>query len=491
MKKLTELIGCLYQYKKLCSENPMITSIEMDSRQVKDGSLFICIKGYTVDGHDFVKQAVEKGAVAILAEKQIDVDVPVILVNDTKRAMAIISNEFYDHPTTRMSLIGVTGTNGKTTTTHLIEKILTDATIKTGLIGTMYMKIGDHTIETNNTTPESVSLQQTFSEMENSGVQTAIMEVSSHALHLGRVRGCDFNIAVFTNLSQDHLDYHETMEAYRNAKGLLFAQLGNSYINKKQKFAVLNNDDPASKEYEKMTAAQIITYGIEHESDVRATNINITAQGTSFEVNALGEHARVKLKMIGKFSVYNALAAISACLVEGISLSSIIQSLEAVEGVSGRFEAVDEGQPFTVIVDYAHTPDSLENVLNTVQEFAKGEVLVVVGCGGDRDKTKRPIMAEIASRLGDQVFLTSDNPRSEDPLQIIKEMEVGLTNQSENMSIVDRKQAIETAIRKAKVEDVIIIAGKGHETYQIVGSESNFFDDRIVARQAIKELLKR
>lgn len=490
MRNLDDLISSLFEYKKTGTTNPLIKSIEMDSRLVKDGSLFICIEGYTVDGHDYAFQAIQNGAVAILSQKPLNVNVPVVLVKDTKRAMAIIANVFYDHPTTKLGLIGVTGTNGKTTTTHLIEKILSDANKKTGLIGTMYIKIGDKIHETKNTTPESLSLQQTFAEMVSKKVDSVIMEVSSHALHLGRVRGCDFNIAVFTNLTQDHLDYHGTMEAYRNAKGLLFAQLGNTYCNKKRKVAVLNYDDEASLEYEKMTAAQIVTYGIDRECDVRATNIQITAQGTSFDVYALGQKASVQLKMIGKFSVYNALAAMAACLVENVSLESIITSLEGVEGVSGRFEPVDAGQTFTVIVDYAHTPDSLENVLTTVSEFAKGNIHVVVGCGGDRDKTKRPLMAKIASELGDYVILTSDNPRSEDPEQIIKDMERGLTSQSEHISLIDRKEAISFAIRQAKENDVVVIAGKGHETYQIIGKKTNFFDDRIVATEAIKEMLK-
>ena len=487
MMTLNELVGCLQQFSKSNDSNPAINTIEMDSRQVKDGSLFICIEGYTVDGHDFAHQAIEKGAVAILAEKPLNVAVPVIYVKDTKRAMAIISNVFYDHPTTKLTLIGVTGTNGKTTTTHLIDQILMDASVKTGLIGTMYMKIADEKVEAKNTTPESISLQQSFQKMVDQGVQSAIMEVSSHALHLGRVRGCDFNIAVFTNLSQDHLDYHQTMEAYRNAKGLLFAQLGNTYCNKDKKIAVLNADDPASKEYEKMTAAQIVTYGIDHECDVRATNIKITAQGTHFEVEAFGQKHSVQLKMIGKFSVYNALAAMTTCLVDGLPLDAIIESLENVDGVSGRFEPVDAGQPFTVIVDYAHTPDSLENVLLTVKEFVLGEIYVVVGCGGDRDKTKRPVMAKIANDLGNHVILTSDNPRSEDPLQIIKDMEEGLTENSSHVSIVDRKNAISYAVGKAKENDVIVIAGKGHETYQVIGKNTIFFDDRLVASEAIKE----
>ena len=486
MKKLDELIFHLQCYQKTIEKNPIVSSITMDSREVTDGSLFICIKGYTVDGHKYAAAAVKAGAVAILAEKPLDVAVPVVIVKDSKRAMAIISNVFYDHPTTKLNLIGITGTNGKTTTTHLIEKVLVDQNKKTGLIGTMYTKIGDQVFDTKNTTPESILLQQSFSKMVDQGVDTAIMEVSSHALHLGRVRGCDFNIAVFTNLSQDHLDYHETMEAYKNAKGLLFAQLGNTYHQSSVKVAILNGDDAASEEYEKMTTAQVITYGIDRECDVQATNIKISPNGTRFELKAFGQEISVSLKLIGKFSVYNVLAAIATCYVEGVSLQSIVKSLEEVEGVSGRFEAVDEGQSYTVIVDYAHTPDSLENVLKTIKEFSTGKVYVVVGCGGDRDKTKRPLMAQIASDFGDFVVLTSDNPRSEDPAQIIKDMECGLKDKNYR-SIVDRKEAITYVVNEVSAGDIILIAGKGHETYQTIGNENIFFDDRLVAKKAIKE----
>lgn len=491
MMKLDELIGCLFYYKKSNCINPLIKSIVMDSRQVKEGSLFICIEGYTVNGHDFAIEAVKRGAVAIVSEKHLDIDVPIVFVKDSKRAMAILASVFYKHPTTKLSLIGVTGTNGKTTTTHLIEKILRDNGRNTGMIGTMYMKVGNEVINTKNTTPESLSLQQTFSQMVEKGVDTAIMEVSSHALHLGRVRGCDFKTAVFTNLTQDHLDYHKTMDAYRNAKGLFFSQLGNTYNSKKRKIAILNADDPTSLEYEKMTAAQVVTYGLDAQCDIRATDVTFNAQGTSFVANVFGQMKKVRLKLIGKFSVYNALAAIAACVVEGLPLGQIIASLEKVESVPGRFELVDAGQSFTVIVDYAHTPDSLENVLLTVRELAEGKVYIVVGCGGDRDRSKRPIMANVASRLADFVVVTSDNPRSENPADIVKDMEKGLVDITRSVSIIDRKEAIVRAINMANKKDIIVIAGKGHETYQIVGNETFFFDDRIVAKEVIKELLNK
>ena len=483
---LRELLTHLHDFVQLPEQNIDITSIEMDSREVKPGALFICIDGYTVDGHSFAQMAVEKGAVAILAEKPVDVEVPVVRVKSTKRAMAVLADAFYNQPTQKMHLIGVTGTNGKTTITHLIEHIFKSQHKKTGLIGTIEIRIGDTSYDVKNTTPESLTLQKTFNQMVEENVEVAMMEVSSHALDLGRVHGCDFDVAVFSNLTQDHLDYHHTMEDYRRAKGLLFAQLGNAYNHDRPKFAVLNADDAATEEYIKNTAATVITYGIDRESDIRATNIQITNSGTTFDLTTPTETVRVEMKLIGKFSVYNVLAATAACLVSGIPLSVIVEEIKVLEGVSGRFEVVDAEQDFTVIVDYAHTPDSLENVLKTVKEFAKRNIYVIVGCGGDRDRTKRPIMARIAAEYSTQAILTSDNPRSEDPLAILKDMEEGLDTDN-YVTIADRAEAIRYAVETAHADDVIVIAGKGHETYQIIGKKVFDFDDREVARKMIEE----
>ncbi|RDZ11969.1 UDP-N-acetylmuramoyl-L-alanyl-D-glutamate--2,6-diaminopimelate ligase [Priestia megaterium] len=483
---LRELLTHLHDFVQLPEQNIDITSIEMDSREVKPGALFICIDGYTVDGHSFAQMAVEKGAVAILAEKPVDVEVPVVRVKSTKRAMAVLADAFYNQPTQKMHLIGVTGTNGKTTITHLIEHIFKSQHKKTGLIGTIEIRIGDTSYNVKNTTPESLTLQKTFHQMVEENVEVAMMEVSSHALDLGRVHGCDFDVAVFSNLTQDHLDYHHTMEDYRRAKGLLFAQLGNAYNHNRPKFAVLNADDAATEEYIKNTAATVITYGIDRESDIRATNIQITNSGTTFDLTTSTETVRVEMKLIGKFSVYNVLAATAACLVSGIPLSVIVEEIKVLEGVSGRFEVVDAEQDFTVIVDYAHTPDSLENVLKTVKEFAKRNIYVIVGCGGDRDRTKRPIMARIAAEYSTQAILTSDNPRSEDPLAILKDMEEGLDTDN-YVTIADRAEAIRYAVEAAHAGDVIVIAGKGHETYQIIGKKVFDFDDREVARKMIEE----
>ncbi|ULT58494.1 UDP-N-acetylmuramoyl-L-alanyl-D-glutamate--2,6-diaminopimelate ligase [Neobacillus drentensis] len=483
--KLQKLLENLHAILPYNGENPEITSIENDNRKVQKGSLFICIKGYTVDGHDFAESAVKNGAAAVLAERPLELDVPVLLVNDTTRAMAVLADAFYGQPTKSLHLIGITGTNGKTTTSHLIEKIFADAGKKTGLIGTMYTKIADQIIETKNTTPESLTLQKTFNQMVDAGVDTAVMEVSSHALDLGRVHGCDYNVAVFTNLTQDHLDYHQTMEEYKRAKSLLFAQLGNTFDLSKPKYAVLNADDDASEMYSRSTAAHVVTYGIEQKADLKAKNIQMTPKGTVFDLEIMDITYPIRMQLIGKFSVYNVLASIAAALVSGLEMEQIIHSIESVEGVAGRVELVNAGQDFTVIVDYAHTPDSLENVLKTIQQFAEKKVFVIVGCGGDRDRTKRPLMAQIACQLATDVILTSDNPRSEDPLEILKDMEAGVKGETYQV-IPDRRKAIYTAVSQASAGDIILIAGKGHETYQIIGKEVHDFDDRLVAREAIE-----
>ncbi len=482
--KLHNLLHALHDFSVVPGENPEITSIEMDSREVKQGSLFICIEGYTVDGHDFVAQAVQNGAAAIIAQKHMEAAVPVIKVRDTKRAMAILADTFYEHPTKELHLVGITGTNGKTSTSYLIEQMMRGAGKSTGVIGTIGMKINDETYEVKNTTPDSLTLQKMFHQMNEKNVETAVMEVSSHALHMGRVHGCQYDVTVFTNLTQDHLDYHKTMDAYRAAKSLLFSQLGNGFDTERPKYAILNIDDDASKEYIIATQAIVITYGIDNDSDIMAKDIEMTSTGTRFTL-IVGEESRtVQMKLVGKFNVYNVLAAVGASLVSGIELDNIVKTIENLRNVSGRFELVEAGQDFAVIVDYAHTPDSLENVLRTIQQFAKGNIYCVVGCGGDRDKTKRPIMAELAEKHADFPIFTSDNPRSEDPEAILKDMEAGVEGTS-YQTIIDRKEAIEHAISQAKAGDVVLIAGKGHETYQIIGKEVLDFDDHLVAKEAI------
>lgn len=483
--KLQQLIQYLHRYEVSSKYNPEISSIVMDSRKVSDGSLFFCIKGYTVDGHQFAADAVNKGAVAIISERPLDVPVPVIVVPDTMRAMAILADVFFQQPTHNLHLIGVTGTNGKTTTTHIIESIFQQHQRKTGMIGTIYMKIGNKTYPVKNTTPDALTLQESFHQMVKSKVDTVVMEVSSHALHMGRVYGCDFDVAVFTNLTQDHLDYHKTMEEYQYAKSLLFSSLGNSYNLGKPKYAVLNADDPASEVYKRATAAQVITYGINEISDIRAKNVKISAKGTTFDLVYDNKTVPINLKLVGKFSVYNVLAAICASYVSNIPMETIIPVVENMKGVPGRFEAIEAGQDFTVIVDYAHTPDSLENVLKTTKQLSQNNIYCIVGCGGDRDRSKRPLMAAVAVNYASRAIFTSDNPRSESPLQIFKDMEAGVQNRQYDI-VEDRRAAIFKAIEQAKSGDVVLIAGKGHETYQVIGEKVLEFDDRKIALEAIQ-----
>ncbi|CQR47794.1 UDP-N-acetylmuramoyl-L-alanyl-D-glutamate--L-lysine ligase [Paraliobacillus sp. PM-2] len=486
MKQLIELLNTIPQYQG----NKSIPSIEIkgitiDSRKVQQGYLFFCIEGYTVDGHDFVNQAIENGAVAVIAQKQVaSYTVPVIYVKDTVKALGYIANAFYDYPTQRLELIGVTGTNGKTSVTNLINEMLQVNQNITGLIGTIEMKIANQSYPVANTTPEISFLQQSFKQMITEGVDTAIMEVSSHALELGRVNGCDFDIAVFTNLSQDHLDYHGTMNNYFSAKSRLFQQLGNTYYKDKPKYAVINVDDVYGPEFMHATVQPVITYGIDKLADVHAKNITLHASGSTFVLETFKGDIEINSKLMGKFSIYNMLAAASVALLKGISLTTIKYVLEHTSGVSGRFEPIQVGQSFGVIVDYAHTPDSLQNVLETIKEFSQGKIYVVVGCGGDRDKTKRPLMAEIACKYADQAVFTSDNPRSEDPQAILEDMIRNLNITNYQLE-VDRKKAIEKTVALANGNDMILIAGKGHEAYQIIGNDTLPFDDREVAAEAI------
>ncbi|ASS75871.1 UDP-N-acetylmuramoyl-L-alanyl-D-glutamate--2,6-diaminopimelate ligase [Tumebacillus algifaecis] len=488
--RLSELITPILIKRVINQDDVEITHMTADSRQVRPGSLFIALRGYTVDGHDFVTGAVAAGATAVVVEQAIEgLSAPQIVVQDTRAASAVLASVFYRHPSQAMKVIGVTGTNGKTTTTFLIDQILRDAGKKTGVIGTIMAKIGDTKIPMENTTPDVADLQELFHRMHEVGTEYPITEVSSHALDLKRTAGTDYHIAIFTNLTQDHLDFHGTMEQYRHAKAKLFARLGNTYSSEAHgnKVAVLNADDEATAYFRDVTTAQVVTYGIEQAADVRAVDVQVEASGVSFTVESVFGVERFNLQLTGKFNVYNALSAMTACLVEGIPFASIKKSLESIASVDGRFETVQAGQDFTVIVDYSHTPDSLENAMKTVREFAKRKVYCVVGCGGDRDRSKRPLMAQIAVRYADLAVLTSDNPRTEDPELILDDMEAGVRNaQDRYVRITDRRQAIRYAVEQAEAGDVIMIAGKGHETYQIIGKTKIHFDDREVASQAIR-----
>lgn len=467
-------------------------SLEVDSRKIKPGCLFLCLPGHTVDGHIFAEQAIKQGAAALVTDRELPISATQLIVPDTRQALAILADFYYGRPSHKLRPIGITGTNGKTTTTYLIEQIWADAGVSAGVIGTIEARYGGESFPMSGTTPDVLQLQQIFHSMVEAGTDRCVMEVSSHALEQGRVKGTHFRTAVFTNLTQDHLDYHGTMEAYEAAKGLFFSRLGNTFSERplERSFAVLNADDEASNRFAKLTSAEVLTYGIEREAHLQAFNVQITASGTSFELRSFRGNRQVNLQLVGKFNVYNALAALGAALCEGIDLDAAIDSLERISGVPGRVEAVNAGQSYAVIVDYAHTPDGLENVLRTVKELATGEVICVFGCGGDRDKTKRPIMGRLAAELADQIIVTSDNPRTEDPLAILSEIEVGVKEagiSAERYVLEpDRRMAIQIAVDRASSGDVVLIAGKGHETYQIIGGVTSDFDDRLVAKEAIR-----
>ncbi|SHE38667.1 UDP-N-acetylmuramoylalanyl-D-glutamate--2,6-diaminopimelate ligase [Seinonella peptonophila] len=463
-----------------------ITDIAFDSRKVKSGALFVCIPGFQVDGHDFISQAVEKGASALVVEKDVS-DIPehitVIQVDHARQALPQLSHLFYGRPTEKVNLIGITGTNGKTSVSFLISKILSTAGRTVGLAGTIRKQVGEKVIPfhtTTPTTPESSDLQRLFKMMVREGAEDIVMEVSSIALEQGRVDGCRFKVGVFTNLSPDHLDDHGTMENYKRAKMKLFNRC---------EYHVINRDDKVAEEILAMATGSILTYGIEHEEvDLKATHIAINAEGVRFTMEYQGEKVEAAIAIPGKFSVYNALAAAAACIPLGLSLEEIAKGLAAVEGVRGRFENVPIPSEFHVIVDYAHSPDALENVLHTIRDFVKGRVITIFGCGGDRDPSKRPLMGKIAGELSDLCILTSDNPRTEEPETILNHIEVGIKEtQCQYVSEVDRRKAIGRGLQMAKEGDVVLIAGKGHEDYQEVNGEKMHFDDVEEVKNWVKQ----
>lgn len=467
-----------------------INEVTYDSRQVKPGTLFIAVPGFKQDGHLFIKDAVARGAAAIVLQDRNyqSRDYTWVMVDNSRKAMAEVSNVVYGFPSTRLNVIGVTGTNGKTTTTNLIAMILEKAGYRPGLIGTVHNRLGDEVLPVHHTTPEAPDLQRLFANFLQKGADYVVMEVSSHALDLNRVKGTEYDVAVFTNLTQDHLDFHGDMERYFMAKARLFSGMGANRQKKRHKFVIINNDDSYAEQIAELTSVPIITYGIKNSADVKAENVKISDRGASFRLRYTDRALPVNLKMTGLFNVYNTLAAVAVGLVEGVPVENIISTLENVAGIPGRFERVDEGQNFTVIVDYSHTPDSLENCLKTAREFVEGRIITVFGCGGDRDRKKRPLMGEVAAKLSDFTVVTSDNPRSEDPQAIIEEILPGLSrivDYDKYIKIVDRKEAINYAINIARPKDVVIIAGKGHEDYQIIGDRVISFDDRLVAKEAI------
>lgn len=465
-------------FKSACTDeikNIDITSIAYDSRKVKDGGVFVCIKGYETDGHKYAQAAAKNGAAVIVAEDKIDVDVPVVYVDDTRRFLAELSCTFYGNPSDKFRLIGITGTNGKTTITYLIKSILETAGKQVGIIGTNQNIIGDKVLLTKSTTPttpNSLELQQLFNEMVHYGADYVVMEVSSHALELDRVYGCKYDVGVFTNLTQDHLDFHKTMENYLNAKAKLFAMSAKGVVN--------YDDDGGKKIVQKADCSDIIKVGMGSDCDIQAKNITSTTRGSHFDIVYKDKEYPAWVGIPGEFSVYNAVCAIGAAIQLGIAIDDAIKGLSTATGVVGRVEVVPTDTDYTVIIDYAHTPDGLENVIKCVKGFAQGRVITLFGCGGDRDNAKRPIMGKIAGELSDFCIVTSDNPRTENPELIIDEIEEGIKNTSgEYIRITDRREAIAHALDMAQKGDVIILAGKGQETYQIIGKEKFDFDERI------------
>ncbi len=470
-----------------------VRGIAYDSRQVERDFLFVAVRGYKTDGHLYVSGAVERGACAVIMQEAVPVPggISWALAADTRKVLACVAARFYDYPARKMKIVGVTGTNGKTTTTNLINAIYREHGMKTGLIGTIRNCIGDRVLPVEHTTPESADLQKLLAEMAAEEVQAVVMEASSHALALYRVEECAFDTAVFTNLTQDHLDFHGDMQQYLEAKSLLFAGLERDNHKPGRKCAVVNIDDSAAEQIVAACHVPVITYGLHKDADIKARNVCITAQGVAFQAVTGSEMINLQLRLTGKFNVYNALAALAAGVADNIPLSTIKAALERVSGVPGRFELVDLGQPFAVVVDYAHTPDGLENVLATAREITTGRLITVFGCGGDRDRAKRPMMGEIAARMSELALITSDNPRSENPLTIIDDILAGvrLVEGACYMVVSDRREAIKQAICAANPGDVVIIAGKGHEDYQIIGSQRLHFDDREEALETLRSCL--
>lgn len=484
-KLLAEIISGMNGVEVLGDTQVRVTGITHDSRKVSRGDIYVCIQGFTVDGHDFAEKALEAGAVALVVQTFLPLSVSQLKVQDTRQAMGKIAAEVFGNPSRQLELVGVTGTNGKTTIIHLIERIARKNGRRTGLIGTLGARIADRVFPGNNTTPEATEVQRLLADMVSDGVETAVMEVSSHALDLGRVNGCAFNAGIFTNLSQDHMDYHKDISAYLEAKALLFSQMNGE---RKGQFAVLNADDSVSYPFLKEQAAcRVVTYGIDSEADYQAKNIRLSEQGVEFDVLFQKDSAEVVYSTPGKFSVYNALAAFAWGIESGYPLKSVVEALAEIKGVPGRFESIRKGQPFLVIVDYAHTPDGLENVLKTAREITSGKLITVFGCGGDRDSKKRPLMAEAASRWSDEIVITSDNPRTEDPEKIIENILPGI--KGINFKVIqDRRSAIFDACSMAASGDTVMIAGKGHEDYQIIGTEKIHFDDREEVALALRRL---
>jgi len=459
-----------------------IPGICYDTRVIRSGEIFIAIRGYETDGHKYIKEAVSRGAVCIICEEAPDIPIQYVIVEDSRKALAAVSAVWFDFPAKKLKLVGVTGTNGKTSVTNLIKHVIDKCSkSKVGLIGTNGNFIGDRELSTEHTTPESYEMQKLLDKMVLEGCEYVVMEVSSHALYLSRVYGIEYDIGVFTNLSPEHLDFHGTMDEYARAKSLLFPNC---------KQSVINIDDDFAPVMIKNSAGPVITYAIKNSSaDLVGKDIKLQADKIDFCVISVGSINRVELSIPGMFSVYNALASIASAVILGFDIDEITPALRTYEGVKGRAEVIPTGHDFTVLIDYAHTPDALRNIITAVRGYTHGRVVTVFGCGGDRDKAKRPLMGQIATELSDFTIITSDNPRTEEPGSIIDDIVSGISDlNSSYKTLENRREAICLALDTLEAGDVLVIAGKGHETYQILGKEKVQFDDREVVAEHMKKI---
>lgn len=481
---LRELIKDLKEKRVEGRQDLVIRGIECDSRKVEEGFLFVCIPGFNFDGHKFIPEAIKRGSRVVVVEKDVKTakDVTVIKVPNTRYALAVLANRFYGYPSKKLQVVGIAGTNGKTTTTYLVRDVLKKAGKKVALFGTIEYDLGNRTLPASTTTPQSLELQAMLNELVNKEFEYVVMEVSTHATVLDRVTGCEFDIGVFTNISRDHMDFHKTMENYLEAEIKFFRLLSRT-----GRRAVINIDDPYAEHIIKNTRTEILTYGInDKNADIRAFDIKVSKTGSRFNVvTPLGETV-FYLRLPGRYNVYNALAAVGVGISEGLNLNEIREAI-AHASVRGRFERIDCGQSFDVIVDYAHTPDALQKALETARGLSEGRIIVVFGCGDDKDR--RPLMGVVAARMSDIAILTSDNSRNEEPSEIISDIESGIKkvdNSFQYLVIEDRFEAITQALEMAKEGDLVLIAGKGHEEYQIIKDRKIPFNDRKVAERILK-----
>lgn len=482
MRKIKELFKDITYHLINVDSDFLVTGISSDSRTIKKGELFVAVKGCERDGHEYINEALKRGAAAICSER-----VPrgsgkmgFIVVKNTAKILPFLASRFFSEPSRFLKLIGITGTNGKTTTTHLIYKILETAKKSPSLLGSIQYRIQDEIMDSHNTTPGPLPLHLLLRQMQDGGSQYVVMEVSSHALKQSRVAGIDFRIAVLTNITGDHLDYHRTMNDYVKSKRLLFESLNKDAI------AVLNSDDKFYNEFRKSVRAKIISYGIKKKADFKAAHIESDINGSHFFMDTPNGTVNMRTPLIGRHNIYNILAAAAVSFAEGVEFNVVNEALGRFNQVPGRLEAVEAGQRFKVFIDYAHTHDALRNVLSELKAFASGKIVVVFGCGGNRDKRKRAKMGRIASNFADYVVLTNDNPRNEDPNIILSEIQKGFCRTFKNYKkIPDRFKAIEESLRARGASDIVLIAGKGHEKYQIIHEETHPFNDKKVVKEIL------